>query len=219
VSDDWRAAKCLVVLHDQLDAAHPDRPKGSDGMVASAAHHKQNPDSDHEPRDAPKGATDQRPVVCAYDITTAPWLDELAEALRAAGAAGDERIKYVIWRRRITSAAHGWQWAPYKGKDPHTGHLHLSVSADPHEYDRTDPWPLSRGHVSGHAAVAPEPITTQEDCDMRIIYATGRPTVLVGVGVFRPLPSNKDVDAHKAAGIPVAGVTPDQHDRIIAAAS
>lgn len=127
----WRPADCLLVIHAQLDAAFPDRPRGADGMIGDAAHQAEQ--SDHNPNAAG--------VVTAFDITTASFSDELAEELRRIGPQ-DGRVKYVIWQRRITSAVHGWQWAPYDGQDPHTGHIHLSVSADPAQYDRNDPWPL-----------------------------------------------------------------------------
>jgi peptidoglycan hydrolase-like protein with peptidoglycan-binding domain len=130
----WRPANCLTTLKAQIDAAHPDRPKASDGMIASSAHHAQNPNSDHEPNAAG--------VVTAWDITTADFTDALAERLRVLGKTGDGRVKYVIYKRRIASSRDGWAWRPYTGTDPHLNHIHLSVSADPAQYDRTDAWHL-----------------------------------------------------------------------------
>lgn len=131
----WRPAKCLTVLKAQIDKAHPDRPKQSDGMVASSQHHARNPNSDHEPN--------AHGVVCAWDITTADFTDTLAEQLRLMGKRGDKRVAYVIYKRRIASAKQDWAWRPYTYGDPHLNHIHLSVSQDPAQYDREDPWNLN----------------------------------------------------------------------------
>lgn len=58
----------------------------------------------------------------------------------------------------------------------------------------------------------PSPIT--ED-DMRIIYAVGRPTVLIYGGGFKPLASNAEVEALKAASVPVARVSQGDFDLLI----
>jgi hypothetical protein len=53
----------------------------------------------------------------------------------------DRRFGYMIWNRRIISATvQPWVWRPYTGKDPHTGHIHLTVN-DKHENDNS-PWNL-----------------------------------------------------------------------------
>lgn len=38
---------------------------------------------------------------------------------------------YIIWNRRITSAASSppWSWRPYTGTNPHTDHVHISFAA------------------------------------------------------------------------------------------
>jgi LysM repeat protein len=52
--------------------------------------------------------------------------------LTATGPAGEDAynarrlgVMYVIWNHRIWSAE---GWRPYQGSDPHTGHLHISLS-------------------------------------------------------------------------------------------
>jgi hypothetical protein len=139
VSGDWRLALSLVTLFAEINTAHPNRPKAADGSIAGAAHHARNPGSDHEPN--------ADGVVTAIDITTADFTDDLAEDLRLMGKQGDGRVKYVIYKHRFTSAKHGWQWVPYgvpggvnPTGDPHENHIHLSVSADPKQYDRRDSW-------------------------------------------------------------------------------
>lgn len=153
---DWRPAKCLVELEKEVNAAHPHRPTGADGMIGDAAHQAEV--SDHNPNAAG--------VVTAWDITTADFTDALAEKFRLMGAAGDRRIKYVIYKNRFTSALHGWKWVDYQtvrpGGDPHTSHIHLSVSADPAQYDRTDPWL----NVKGSGVVSPIPVALGAEEDI-----------------------------------------------------
>lgn len=130
--DPWRVANSINVLRQEVNTAHPGRPTASDGTIGDAAH--QQCVSDHNPNSAG--------VVTAWDITADTWSDALAENFRMRGST-DSRVKYVIWQRRITSAMHNWQWVAYNGEDPHTSHIHLSVSADPSQYDRTDPWGIT----------------------------------------------------------------------------
>lgn len=122
-----RLAKPLQVLWDQVKSAHPGRSEDSDGWVASASHHAQNPSSDHEP--------DESGIVRALDLTHDPahrfdsyaFADWLLEHR-------DPRIKYVISNRRIggdegyakRNGRKPWTWYPYNGSNPHDRHVHIS---------------------------------------------------------------------------------------------
>lgn len=131
----WRVARSLDVLLHQLNARYPTRSKRSDGSIGDAAHKATV--SDHNP--------DARGVVRARDYTHDPAagvdIDRLSDEL---AASRDPRIKYCISNSLIMSGAAGprpWQWTAYRGTNPHTQHLHLSVVAD----DRADdprPWNL-----------------------------------------------------------------------------
>lgn len=145
----WRLAESLVVLRRQVDGLAPRRGKASDGTIGDASHAART--SDHNPwvRDGGGG------VVTAIDITHDPdrGCDSgaIAEALVAAR---DRRIKYVIWNRRIASAATvsgkaPWTWRPYRGSNPHSRHVHVSVQPAKEFYDDRRTWPLP--------VVAPEP--------------------------------------------------------------
>lgn len=46
-------------------------------------------------------------------------------------------------QRRILLTA-PWTWRPYKGKNPHTAHIHISVESRKSLYDDKRPWLL--GH-------------------------------------------------------------------------
>lgn len=117
----WRLATSLEELRDEVNKRWPNRSKVSDGTIGDAAHASR--DSDHNPW--------LNNTVRALDITAdgidAGWY---AAHLRKLGAAGDRRLTnggYVIWNRRITSPDFK-RWTPYNGANPHTHHVHVSVS-------------------------------------------------------------------------------------------
>ncbi|WP_198674569.1 hypothetical protein [Rhodoferax ferrireducens] len=135
----WRLAKCLDKLRSQVNELWPLRIKASDGTIGDAAH--QGRESDHNPWviDGDVG------VITAMDITHDPKHGCDAERIvDAVLQSKDARIKYIIWNRRIVnSEVSPWIWRPYAGKDPHTTHFHLSVSAQKPLYDDDGPWSIS----------------------------------------------------------------------------
>jgi hypothetical protein len=152
----WRLANALVVYRRELNAAFPDRSTASDGTVGDLSHQNRGSASDHNPwlHDAAGVG-----VVRAFDATAKdiPARD-IAERLRLLGLAGDPRLTgggYVIFERRIASAVRNWVWRDYAGANPHTKHIHLSVSRSAAGYDDTSAW-----HVVGGGPVAP-PASTQ----------------------------------------------------------
>lgn len=120
----WRVARSLDVLLAQIDALAPNRSHVSDGSIGDPAHCPGT--SDHCPKDiAGLGAE----VVTARDFTHDPAhgadMGVISEALRRSR---DTRIAYVIHNRRIfSSTIRPYQWRPYEGDNPHTGHMHVSV--------------------------------------------------------------------------------------------
>lgn len=128
----WRLALSIHQLMAQVNAAAPRRNRAFDGTIGDAAH--QATKSDHNPN--AKG------VVTAVDFTDDPKgglsCQRLVDALVRSK---DPRIKYIIWKGQIiSSVVSPWKWRPYKGPNPHSKHLHLSV--DPVRYDETQPWNL-----------------------------------------------------------------------------
>jgi hypothetical protein len=86
-------------------------------------------------------------MVTALDLTHDPanGFDSyhFAEVLRTHR---DNRTKYVISNKRIFSSypsgdRAAWEWGTYTGKDPHTGHAHVSVLDAPVS-DTSTPWNL-----------------------------------------------------------------------------
>lgn len=145
----WRSAKALITLLNQINELFPDRNKSWDGTIASMNHHNQNPNSDHEARDFDDG---NGSIVTAMDIThdVENGVDsyKLADALLATH---DSRIKYIISNSRIggdeayakRNGATPWTWRKYKGANPHDHHVHISVNGVKAKYDSTKPWDLS----------------------------------------------------------------------------
>lgn len=137
----YRVAKSLLVLRDEFDAAYPGRAKGADGTIGDPAHQAEGSASDHNPWLKDSAGVG---VVRALDITHDPahGCDTYAIADRMRQAT-DPRLAnggYIISNHRITGPQHGWEWAPYSGSDPHTNHMHVSVSKTQLLYDGTSAW-------------------------------------------------------------------------------
>ncbi len=132
----WRVAESLKKLRDQINQMAPNRSKASDGTIGDAAHATTN--SDHNPhvKDGSIG------VVTALDITHDP--DDGCDAQKIVDAlvkSKDQRIKYIIWNKRIiSSSVQPWVWRAYTGKNPHSKHFHLSVLPSKAHYDSTLNW-------------------------------------------------------------------------------
>lgn len=136
----FRRAHALDTLVAEIDAMAPRRDKASDGWIGDAAHATR--ESDHNPWIILGGVG----IVTAQDITHDPHngcdAGKLAEHFRDLGRDLDGRVKYVIWDRRIASERESWAWRAYTGTNPHTKHVHLSVSVRPSDFDSTRPWGL-----------------------------------------------------------------------------
>lgn len=134
----WRVAKSLETLREQVNKAHPKRSKAADGTIGDAAHAKTK--SEHNP--------DQYGIVRALDITHDPKNGVDARALaNTLLASHDPRILYIISDHRIGSSYEiggvgAWKWRAYSGADPHTGHLHISVVPDARA-DSTKAWAIA----------------------------------------------------------------------------
>jgi hypothetical protein len=148
----WRLARSLEKLREQINAAAPNRAKGSDGTIGDAAHSSRP--SDHNPV---KG------VVHAIDITHDPRSgvdgNAIAEALKTGG---DRRIKYLIWNRRIWNPTVSPEWRPYSGANPHNKHIHISVKPSAVLADDASPWQWGASKADRMAAPAdPRPLLVQ----------------------------------------------------------
>ena len=135
----WRVAKGLLQLREQINQFAPQRSKVSDGTIGDAAHASRK--SDHNPwvREGNVG------IVTALDITNDVAGGCDAQALvDALVNSRDDRIKYIIWNRRIVnSTIQPWVWRDYSGKNPHTKHFHVSIKPEKAAYDSTASWQIN----------------------------------------------------------------------------
>ena len=134
------AAKAVL---RQATALKPKRKKASDGLLPSAAHVKQNPNSDHNSG-------------YAVDITHDPVFGiDCVVAFNELQA--DSRVKYLIFSGRIWSKDKGNH--EYTGPNKHNKHLHISIKETCGE--DTSPWFPWLGDVSKinkvKAAIKPLP--------------------------------------------------------------
>jgi hypothetical protein len=117
-----RPTKAAISVLRQATALRPNRKKASDGLLPSAAHIKQNPDSDHN-------------TGYAVDITHDPVFgingNEVFKYLKS-----DKRVKYLIFKGKIWTPQKGDQ--KYTGPNQHNHHVHISIK-DEYGSD-TSPW-------------------------------------------------------------------------------
>lgn len=148
----WRVAKSLMQLREQINARWPNRSKDNDGTIGDANHSART--SDHNPND--------NGVVCAMDITHDPKSGcdsyALAEVFKASR---DKRIKYIISNKKIcSSTVDAWTWRPYHGLNPHDHHVHVSVFDQLTLCDDVSPWNLDAKPMPPPVSVAKVPLPT-----------------------------------------------------------
>lgn len=132
----WRVATSLLELRGEIDARWPNRDKLSDGSIGDERHCGDGGTSDH----CPNAADVVRAIDVDADGIPANWL---ADHIRQRGGSGDRRLQqggYVIFNRRIASEVGGWTWRAYNGENPHTSHVHISVSREAAGYDAEGGW-------------------------------------------------------------------------------
>jgi hypothetical protein len=117
-----KATPAAIAVLRQATALKPKRKKASDGLLPSAAHLTQSPNSDHN-------------TGYAVDLTHDPanGIDcfDLYEKLQS-----DPRVKYLIFTGKIWSIKNGE--SRYTGSNPHNKHLHISIKDN--QGNNTAPW-------------------------------------------------------------------------------
>jgi hypothetical protein len=103
-----------VALLRQANALAPKRKKASDGLLPSAAHVKQNPNSDHNSGFA---------VDLTHDPKSGMDCRIIYEEFKK-----DKRVKYLIFNAKIWSRSRGEN--TYTGPNRHSTHLHVSIKED-----------------------------------------------------------------------------------------
>jgi hypothetical protein len=172
----WILVPCLVKLRSEFNAIAPNRMKDSDGSVGDAAH--QDSQSDHNPDEignVPIHDADRVNEVHAIDVDIdlkVPGLsmEKVVQFLLARCRAGTEnRLRYIIFNRRIWSASDEWRERDYTGKNPHDKHAHFSSSyASGREAD-TSSWELEDIPVAlTEADLAKIRTVVREEVDKRV---------------------------------------------------
>ena len=106
-----KATPAAIAVLRQATALCPYRKKASDGLLPSAAHVKQNPNSDHNSGYG---------VDLTHDKLGGIDCFELFQKLRK-----DPRVKYLIFSGRIWSEEKGEH--AYTGPNKHPHHIHISI--------------------------------------------------------------------------------------------
>jgi hypothetical protein len=120
-----KATPAAIAVLRQATALQPKRKKASDGLLPSAAHISQSPDSDHNTGYAVDLTHDPKNGIDCFDI-----FQKLKE---------DKRVKYLIFTGKIWSKERAKQGdRNYTGSNKHNKHLHISINDGCGE--DTSPW-------------------------------------------------------------------------------
>lgn len=140
----------LSVLR-QATALRPFRKKASDGLLPSAAHQKQNPNSDHNTGFAVDLTHDKLGGIDCADIF---------QKLKA-----DKRVKYLIFQGRIWSKDRATDGdRPYDGPNKHPHHLHISINENcGNDTSPWFPWMGKPTLVNKVKANLPKPLPKKEN--------------------------------------------------------
>jgi hypothetical protein len=117
-----KATPAAIAVLRQATALCPSRKKASDGLLPSAAHIHQNPNSDHNTGHAVDLTHDKLGGIDCFDL-----FDKLKT---------DKRVSYLIFQGKIWSRENGLR--DYTGSNKHNKHLHISIKEGCG--DDTSPW-------------------------------------------------------------------------------
>jgi hypothetical protein len=145
-----KATPAAIAVLRQATALYPSRKKASDGLLPSAAHIHQNPNSDHNTGFG---------VDLTHDKLGGIDCVNLFQELKA-----DKRVKYLIFQGKIWSADRANEGdREYTGSNKHTKHLHISIKEGCG--DDTSPWfPwLGKPKVVGKVKAAVKPLPKKKE--------------------------------------------------------
>lgn len=131
-------AASLVHLRNEINSAHPNRDKSSDGWVGDTSHQARV--SDHNPDYSAGG------IVRAIDVDR----DGIDPYQLVQIACRDPRVEYVIFERKIYQRNRNFVPLAYNGSNPHDKHVHISLRHT-EAAAATGVW----GYSGGGAAPAP----------------------------------------------------------------
>lgn len=145
----WILVPCLVQLRNEFNALAPHRDKASDGSIGDVAHEERQSDHNRdETGNVPIRDADKTQEVHAIDVDTDLRVSGLTMehcvqfVLTRCRSGKENRLRYIIYNRRIWSASNGWRQASYSGANPHDKHAHFSSSYDSAREADTRSWHL-----------------------------------------------------------------------------
>jgi hypothetical protein len=145
----WILVPCLGQLRTDLNRLAPNRDKGSDGTIGDTAHQSRVSDhNDDEVGRVPIRDADAKHEVHALDLDvnlrepnlTMEMVVQHVVARCRSGA--ENRLRYIIFNRRIWEASNGWRQRAYSGDNPHDKHAHFSASYETAREADTSSWHL-----------------------------------------------------------------------------
>ena len=204
----WHLAPALAQLRAEVNKKWPKRSKASDGTIGDPAHSARV--SDHNPNG--------RGSVNAMDIT-ARGIDT---GTLIAVAKKHPSVRYIIHNRRIMNRDIGnFAARPYRGANPHTQHVHISLYQSATAENRKQSWGLANAKavtgVSTGGSSSPTYKTVSGSTPLVKLYHKGEPVKriqkAVGVkadGYYGP-DTVKAVKAYqKKHGLGVDGIVGDK---------
>jgi hypothetical protein len=164
----WFLLPCLVQLRTEFNLIAPARDRASDGSIGDQAHadrvSSHNPD---ETGAVPVRDADSRNEVHAIDVdvdlrTPGLTMEMVVQHLVARSRAGmEDRLRNIIYNRRIWAASSGWRQQAYGGDNPHTEHAHFEGSYASAAESDTHSW---------HLEDIPVALTAGDKKDVREIF-------------------------------------------------
>lgn len=160
----WVLIPCLKVLFAEFDRIAPNRSRVSDGSIGDGEHSQHL--SDHNPDETgkvPIHDADHINEVHAIDVTTnlnesdltmEKCVQHILSYCRRSSSdpLNEDRLRYIIFNRRIWKAPN-WVEEVYTGtSDPHTGHAHFSAEYITSLESKTTTWHLEEIPVALTAA-------------------------------------------------------------------
>ena len=162
----WHLAPALAQLRAEVNKKWPKRSKASDGTIGDPAHSARV--SDHNPNG--------RGSVNAMDIT-ARGIDT---GTLIAVAKKHPSVRYIIHNRRIMNRDIGnFAARPYRGANPHTQHVHISLYQSATAENRKQSWGLANAKavtgVSTGGSSSPTYKTVSGSTPLVKLYHKGEP--------------------------------------------
>lgn len=141
-----KATPAAIAVLRQATALRPKRKKASDGLLPSAAHQLQNPNSDHNTGFG---------VDLSHDPVNGFDGHDVYINLKA-----DKRVKYLIFKGLIWSLEKGD--LKYNGVNQHEHHVHISIKDDcGNDTSPWFPW-LGKATIVNKVKAAVKPLPKKE---------------------------------------------------------